>query len=367
MTSVDLAPHAAPIEVGMYVIPRTEIEKYWRDLESRATASFFQSWSWIGSLLDVCEFVPNLVIARSFGRVVGLGLISPITRGRFGFGWPSLSLNEIGVGKFDCIMIEDNNFLAESAMQDAVTRACFRYLSEASLHWREFRLSGVPDSVVRIAHGLSMPIAHDQIRGSPVVELKDIDVDNLSYLGRNARQQIRRSLQLYQKRGEVKLTTSHNLKEALIRFAEMERLHRQRWSTKGTAGAFAEPFFRRFHDNLILRAFPLGQVDVLRIAAGSETLGLLYTFFYNREVYVYQNGFRYEEDARLKPGLVSHVLAIKYCQQRGFGRYKLLAGDSRYKRSLAPHSNSLHWVSIRRPHWAFRFEAVARKMTGREP
>jgi Acetyltransferase (GNAT) domain len=136
---------------------------------------------------------------------------------------------------------------------------------------------------------------------------------------------------------------------------------------KGKPGAFADPFVARFHRLLLTRAFERGEADVLRVSAGPETIGLLYTFFHRNDAYAYQNGFRYEPNPRLKPGLVSHLLALDYCGRRAIGRYRLLAGDSRYKRSLATRAYTLHWLSLRRPNWAFHLEAVARGITGRRP
>jgi CelD/BcsL family acetyltransferase involved in cellulose biosynthesis len=367
MVNPKAAVGAAPINVEAKAVPKAEIERLWRDLEARATPSFFLSWSWIGALLDVEEYAPELMIARLHDRVVGLGLISSHRQSRFGLSWPSLSLNETGVEKYDCIMIEDNGFLAEAASQEAVTAAGLKYLLNAPLEWRELRLSGVPESVVRIARDLSMPIAQDREVPSPVIELAGTADDNLARLSSNTRQQVRRSIRLYQERGNVTVTPSRDLTEVRARFAEMEKLNRLRWLGRGTASAFAEPHFGFFHRNLITGAFPRGEADVLRTSVGGDTLGLLYVFFYRGEAYVYQNGFRYESDGRLKPGLVSHVLALDYCKGLGIKRYRLLAGDSRYKRSLATKSYSLHWLSIRRPHVAFRVESIARLIAGRHP
>ena len=346
---------------------RSGIEERWRDLESRAAPSFFQSWTWIGTLLDTVAFAPILVVARMDGRVIGLGLLAAGTRKRFGFAWPTLSLNETGVPNYDRIFIEDNGFVAERGLEDDVTSACLRFVVEQMPEWSELHLSGVPDAVLRSARALPLPIWRDHERPSPVVDIAAMDGDNLAPLSANLRQQIRRSMRAYLKRGELALTPSSDLAEAQDRFADMVELHQLRWSAKGKAGAFADPFVSRFHRQLLTRAFQRGEADVLRTAAGSQTIGLLYTFFYRGEAYAYQSGFRYEADRHLKPGLVSHLLALDHGRRRGIGRYRLLAGDSRYKRSLASQAYTLHWLSIRRPNLAFRVEAVARSVTGRRP
>jgi CelD/BcsL family acetyltransferase involved in cellulose biosynthesis len=348
-------------------LSRSEIERLWRDLEDRAVLSFFQSWTWIGTLLDVADFAPVLIVARTQGRVVGLGLVASGTRKRFGFTWPTLALNETAVPNYDRVFIEDNGFLAERGLQDEVTSACLRFVVQRMPDWSELHLNGVPDDIVQSVRALALPIWRDQERPSPVIEIAPTDADNLALLSANMRQQIRRSMRAYRGRGELGLTPSSDLAEAQDRFTDMMELHRLRWSAKGTSGAFADPFIGRFHRQLLTRGFERGEADVLRASAGTETIGLMYSFFYRGDAYAYQNGFRYDTDRRLKPGLVSHILALGHCGRRGIGRYRLLAGDSRYKRSLSSQSYTLHWLSIRRPHLAFRLEAVARAITGRRP
>jgi CelD/BcsL family acetyltransferase involved in cellulose biosynthesis len=62
----------------------------------------------------------------------------------------------------------------------------------------------------------------------------------------------------------------------------------------------------------------------------------------------YQSGFHYGSDAREKPGLVSHALAIQYYGGKNGMVYDFLAGDSRYKRSLAHGGEPLHWAVLHR-------------------
>jgi CelD/BcsL family acetyltransferase involved in cellulose biosynthesis len=369
MTAIETRSEASDIVVAVDGLPSApEMEPLWRDLESRAAASFFLSWTWIGTWLAVTELEPEVIAARLGGRLVGLGLLNPIRRGRLGLRWPALSLNEVGRAGQDCIMIEDNGFLAERGAEASVTAACLGHLTALAPEWRELRLSGVPAAMLEGAASLGLTLRIEARRPSYLVDVGTAFADGqLTSLSANARQQINRSLRLYRERGELTLRRSATIDEALERFAEMETLHQQRWMTKGKPGAFGVPFFRRFHRALLARGFPAGEVDVLRVAAGSKTIGLLYTFFHRGEAYAYQNGFAFESDARLKPGLVSHRLAIEYCRDIGLRRYRLLAGESRYKRTLATESYELYWLSLRRPDLAFRLERIARHIAGREP
>ena len=108
--------------------------------------------------------------------------------------------------------------------------------------------------------------------------------------------------------------------------------------------------------------FPEGKADVLRVSAGAREIGYLYNFYYDNEVYAYQNGFEFDEDQRLKPGLVSHLLAFAHYRRLGARRYRFLAGDSRYKRTLSTGSYDLHWLVLERDDWLHRAEGAARRL-----
>jgi CelD/BcsL family acetyltransferase involved in cellulose biosynthesis len=91
-------------------------------------------------------------------------------------------------------------------------------------------------------------------------------------------------------------------------------------------------------------------VELLRVRAGNEDLGYLYNFLVDGKVLFFQSGFSYTdaEDARYKPGLVTHTVAIEHYQGRGFKEYDFLAGEARYKRSLGKSLRSLCWAVIYR-------------------
>jgi CelD/BcsL family acetyltransferase involved in cellulose biosynthesis len=90
---------------------------------------------------------------------------------------------------------------------------------------------------------------------------------------------------------------------------------------------------------------PAGEVDLLRITAGSSTVGYLYNFIHRGRVYAYQSGFDYAgAGAHEKPGLTCHRLAIEHYLSEGMDSYDFLAGEDRYKASLANTSTDLHWV-----------------------
>jgi len=72
---------------------------------------------------------------------------------------------------------------------------------------------------------------------------------------------------------------------------------------------------------------PAGEIDLLRIAAGDQTIGFLYNFRFRNRVYAYQSGFDYSvSHPHQKPGLTCHHLAIEMYRRQGLEVYDFLAG-----------------------------------------
>jgi hypothetical protein len=89
----------------------------------------------------------------------------------------------------------------------------------------------------------------------------------------------------------------------------------------------------------------------------------LYNFVHDGRILNYQSGFLYEGDARLKPGLVSHVLSIEDSVARGERCYDFLAGPAGHKPHLANAEHAMKWIAIGRDSPERRIEAELRHMT----
>ena len=62
-------------------------------------------------------------------------------------------------------------------------------------------------------------------------------------------------------------------------------------------------------------------------ARGDRVAGYLYNFVHRGWVAAYQSGFDFGDDAdRLRPGLVSHALAIEHYRRAGVRVYDFLGG-----------------------------------------
>ena len=343
---------------------RNALAQAWNALEQDADASFFLSWGWLECWLNhlPSSLQPLLLRIRDDGRTIGLGLLIERAQRRRGFVYSRrLLLHESGDPGLDRIFIEHNGFLATRGFESQVTSAALAFLEKQG-RWDEIVLGGIcPASLELRTAGVLQPVARPI--DAPFVNLDSVRRSGGSYLeslGKNTRYAIRRSLKLYGARGCVRLRQATTTQEALSFFECMARLHQRYWTGRGESGVFAEPSFRRFHASLIASRFAADEVQLLHATAGDSTIGYLYNFRKNGRVYQYQSGLSYEASPHLKPGLVSHCLAVQAAIDCGDEVYDFLTGEDRYKRNLANDAQRLVWLTLRRDLWRFLLEDLLR-------
>lgn len=309
----------------------------WRALEERSDLSFFQSWTWTGCLADERFPDPILAEAREANETVGLALFNR----RRGFGRDVLFLGESGVPRFDRLAIEHNGPLVvrgHHGLSDAILRAAGNRF--------DLVLSGMTGTAWgTIVKSQPAPYA----------------IPDAGYFGRrsaNTRQQIRRSDRALAAFGPLAITRADTAATACVWLDAMAGMHQTTWASRGEPGSFADPFFGRFHHELIRRGMPRREIDLWRIAGGERTIGILYNFRFRGRVSAYQSGFTYDaSDPRFKPGLSGHRLAIEAYADDGISVYDFLAGGDRYKGSLADGADAMHWRSAG-PWWSPRSMAL---------
>lgn len=353
---------------------QSELADCWQDLERRSDCSIFSSWHWIGPWIASARGEFYLLIARCHGRVVGLGV--------FGFATPrhpyrvratpTIYLSQSGDPAQDVVTIEYNEILSDREYAAEVRRACLCHL----LAWRRLPdgrsiramawNGAVEAEFVELAAGSKAPWRVVAEAPSSFVDLATIRGSDRAFLGHvsaNTRRQVRRAMALYeQHHGPLRLDAAGKVDEALAFFHAAGALHQARWQPRGKPGAFAYPFYVRFHERLIAEGLRKGVVELVRVSAGEMPIGYLYNFLYRGRVYYYFSGFRYEADNRLKPGLVSHVLCIEHHLARGMEAYDFMAGDNRYKTSLGQPGPRMIGVIFEQPTPMLRLESWLRTL-----
>lgn len=364
MDNADVMP---PVRFSLDPIFRLDqVGELWQGLENQSDHSLFQSWAWIGTWLLTlpADNRPFVLTGHCGDDVVALAILGRSSGWRHGWLFTrGLFLNETGDPRFDALTIEYNGLLTKRGLNPSIANQALRYLIENVDGWDELYLSGLVDTDLASikAVGLRPHLkAHQPCDYVDLTDVRSNGGDYLSHLSRNSRYQIRRALRRYEERGSLTSTTAGSVEEALDFLAELKTLHQAYWVGRGKPGSFANPYFEKFHSAFVRSRFAHGEIELLRIAAGDQAIGYLYNFVHAGRVYAYQSGFRYEADAAIKPGLVSHYLAIERHIALGDAIYDFMAGAAQHKQSLSTHRAMMSWIIARRDRLRFRIEDVLR-------
>ncbi len=362
-------PWRLEVEIGPAPAPDA-LEAEWRALLDRSNASFFLSWPWIGTWLARARVPVRLARIAREGETVGLALLGVSGPRLAPFGARTHHLHATGDADADRIAIEYNDVLAVRGHEGAVRITLLERLLSGP--WREraraVRLPMVDPVVEAAAASAGFHTRRRAESRCAIVDLEAIRLWGDGYLGRlsaGTRAQIRRAARLYGERGPLRIEAAGCLAEAAAWLEPLATLHEARFRAKKGHGAFAVPGFLHFHRELLARAWPEGTVELLRVRAGETVIGYLYNFLWRGWVGYYTSGFVYEVDNRLKPGLVAHCLAIERYLASGARIYDFMAGESRYKTSLAEPGPVLVDLVVEPDDLLARLTAAARHLRER--
>jgi len=351
-----------------------EIESKWRNLEERARENFMLSWSWIGPWLRVNRIDAFVVEGRIGQETVALGILIPSSTRRWGlFHCRQVSLHRTGDPMRDQIAMEYNGLLCDRRHEDETVGDFLDFLVTAEKRgdppgeWDQIEIAVVPNAQLKRyrGHGLTRRVISEAM--SYAVDLEALRRSGKRYLqtlSRNTRAQIRKSMRLYEEHGPLNMQRPSTVEDALSFFQDAGAMHTRRWSPHDPVSAFDNPNFVEFHEDLIQNAWPRGEIDISRISAGDHLVGILYNFVCAGHVYFYLSALRYEQNPRLKPGLVCHALTIQHHCDAGQSVYDFMAGTSRYKASLGAETEPMTGLLLRQPRMIFRVENLFRSMHG---
>jgi CelD/BcsL family acetyltransferase involved in cellulose biosynthesis len=344
------------------------LQAMWCDLQQRADASMFISWSWIGTWLASvpASIDVQLLRAEQRGSLVGLALlvVAPVRGMRMPFGKVA-HLHATGRAEFDGLAIEHNGLLLDRHHAPAAQAAMLNFLCDERREWRSVHLPGLnPRHAIPAAampHAVKMEV-HTRSCAQVLLEpVRARDGDYLGLLSTGRRAHIRRSMRACAEWGPLLLTQADDADSASGYFERLLHLHRARRASLGSTSAFDTPFAIEFHRKLIAHSLPRGEIQLVRVCAGEHEVGYLYSFVHRREVFFYQSGFDFGRvDHKFSPGLVTVALAIEHNARLGHRCFDFLAGDAQYKKTLATHNETLSWVELHRDGPLLRAENMLR-------
>ena len=349
------------------------LQRIWLELEQRAAPSFFLSWDWIGCWLHEASLHPTVVIGRVDERIVLLGIVMPSTRRDvLPIAFHGFQLHMTGDPQQDVITTEYNGFVVDDAWTGRIESEAVAFLLSGVVvegqRRDELHLKNIAAGFQQTVDASGFAFREVQRKPSWRVDLEAIRAAGKQYLdclSANTRQQIRRSMRLYERRGELKAVRASTVPEALTFFAEFKELHQRYWNGRGEPGGFSFPFFESFQRRLIRTCMSHGTIELVKVSAGTFVVGYVYNLVYRGHVSAYQTGFQYESDSRLKPGLVSHTLCISQHLAGDAMVYDFLAGEHRYKANLGEPGPDMIYLLAERPTWPHRFESALYGAKGR--
>lgn len=341
------------------------VEATWRELERSAQPVYFLTWGWMENWLSCLprDEAPQLAVIERDGTPVAACFIARRRLVRHGIV-PSraLFLNATGLRAYDDVCLEHNALVARDP---AATLATLVRLLPGD--WDELHLPACAASafaaLASVALGPDLRVRIDRDVANYHIDLEKVrDKGYVPLLGSSTRAQIRKAQRAA---GDVTFEVARDDREAHDIYEEMVVLHQRSWRMRGQPGAFADPWFDRFHRRLIARRFRHGEIQLIRVRNRELTIGCLYNFVFAGRVLFYQCGFGSPADKHLRPGYLCHALAIEHCAREGLAIYDLLGGDARYKQSLATDETRLLWGRVQRKRLQFELEDRARAWLGR--
>jgi Acetyltransferase (GNAT) domain len=315
-----------------------------------ARSSVFVSKAWLESWLKIYggDFEGWWIRWDYDGEVVGGCMVSMRVATEGKVPLRSLALNATGQASERTPFAEYNDVLWVEPYRHEIAADLCTFLQSQT--WDRLQLSGYENDGVlaELARNITVAKTESRIETSAYVDLASVRENSLEFtLSANARNQLRRSAAGYEAQfGPLQLVSAASVTEALEFLTELAKWHNLRRRAKGEAGSFESSSVMSFHRYLIERLFDESRVELLRLDAGITTIGYLYNFVHDGKVYFFQSGFRYDGDAKMKPGLLMHARAISQSAANGRREYDFLAGEARYKKSLAKCARTLHWTVL---------------------
>jgi hypothetical protein len=342
----------------------SQLKSTWQTLEVKVNElSFFHSWEWLETWLNIYKPEVLLVSAEHDGKTVALGLFGRSQEIRHHVVKSNqLRLFQTGDQQEDQIWVEFNDFLCHPDHLEEATRACLNALLSLKYRCDEIVISMIAKSR---AESLLNCFDHASVSLSTPTYKKDLQrlSANKEYyldsLSRNTRYQINHSKRKYENLyGTLKLSFANNITQALQYWEEAGGLHAKRWDDSG----FKNPKFVRFHEAFMRNNFDSGLIDVVKITAGNHLVAIIYNIVYKQNVYFYLQGLQYETDGKLKPGLTAHSMLIEHYLKNDLKSYDFMGGYSQYKKQLSQEADPLLVLKIQKPLLKFRVENLARRI-----
>lgn len=351
-----MSKHKTRLEITTGRSPADQaVLQSWKAIAGDAEHDFFLGPTWIGAWLRTASPEGEWYLASSDGAPVAATIVSKPTRHWRNPLLDEYRLTETGNERTDGLYIEYNGILARpefarDSLKAFISALRRKYIGPLQrLRRAQLIVSAASPSFTRLMQKTFPDMRIFRKEKSPYIALSRLRAEQqpyLSALSGNARAQLRHARRDIEAIGPLTLERAASVQQGLAFLKELKPLHIARWRDLDKPSAFDNPVFEPFLKALITSGVPESTVDVLRASAGGKPFGYLVNFRHHGASLNYTSGFAYDEFTQLKPGLVTHLLAIEDADKNGSARYNFLAGAARYKTSLSTDSDELCWLKL---------------------
>jgi glycosyltransferase involved in cell wall biosynthesis len=329
------------------------LPEWWEPLLRVAgNASIFLTAAWMQTWLETygVNFRGLWVHWEMDAQVVGGCLLLERTDWRRGIPLRTVYFNATGESSRPSPYAEFNDVVHVPAHANAIASDLCRLVS--TRRWSRLQLSGYEPGGVfaRLVEMLPHAAVERETEAARYVDLRGIGerAFETTLTGKSGTY-VRRNHRWYSDhRGTIEVRRAGDADEAKQMFADLRGLHIARFAARGESTSLADDAVVAFHNRLIERLWPSGQVEFLRVGTAESAIGFLYNYVIDAKVFVFQTGFAYESGSKWSPGLLTHASAIENYRGRGIHEYDFLSGEALYKRTLANRSRELCWSTVYR-------------------
>jgi CelD/BcsL family acetyltransferase involved in cellulose biosynthesis len=158
-----------------------------------------------------------------------------------------------------------------------------------------------------------------------------------AYLSRcGGSQKLFRRLLNQEKRYPISLKVVTTEADLVTTLPLLFKLHQKTWQTRGHSGAFASSTIKSFHTDLTKQLQRKNRLFLATLYSEETPLVVIYGFIRATSFELYQLGMVDPKDTTLKsPGILCHLMCMRYLSEHGITLYDFLGGDEDYKKRFA--------------------------------
>lgn len=268
------------------------------------------------------------LVLRSGAEIVGF---APLTRRRSVFGWRQIEL--AGAGNADY-----QDFVLPTEKPRQLAAIC-KFLREHRWQWERIALYNIPaqssthDSMRAASNGVGMHLVDEIQVKCPALMLGPDSSHARSMIEKYS---LRRPLNWFRKRGEVKFRHVTTVEEIVALLPAFFEQHRRRWGAVGRYSLFSEARQRRFYETLARAFHPRGWLQFSVIEFKGEPIAFHFGFDFGGCITWYKPSFdtRYAEHS---PGLLLTRQLIEDGLARERRELDFTIGDEAFKGRFSTH------------------------------